>query len=1384
MLQTINRVFSQSTSFKRRAKGDHETTGDNSPLSGKDVPSGPSDQRPDSPLRLGSPSIAALGESTLKKVVKRSFYSDASGGGEPLVDGRGGTGKEVPTEMLAFEIGSIMRRMLEIFDSMSEKMLSSLRANLQAPGVVTLISSDLRVLWGLAGYEKHQELRSVACRVAVLGRKCRESRLHRLERLFARLDSTDADYKMFSASSAEGEVLLRFMREQAEATSELKNEMESIQELHSRIQEYGEWNSLQEMVTQGKLVEKLQGHCLWAFHLDYLVQLLIIAACYVRKKIFASFGHGMCPPRIREACLGEAGLALHYANVVVLLERIIQQPDEVLGPTRDELYEMLPRNIQYLLRVQLQDDLNFQADGRVEANLKRGLLLLPTMAHNTITWHSLHTPGSVLDSNETVFQVQTFYFANLQAVNATLVDVLLGLCRICGVESAIGCVSTQIPASLDYSQLVADKVAEADRHFRKACGMDGRDEDWFGGEVTKVHDDSCRSRLGHAPPPAGAETAAGLVGVQAQVAKVLGDSSQTKRPHTPAPTAATVSATAIAANAAAAAAAAAAGSASGAAAAACDAGACSAYDGKGDRSTDTIYGAGTGTSMVTSMGAGMAMDKSSSTGSAGGGAGGTSDGTGSTGFMTPPESPASAIAQPPPIPASRSDGGGAERGHAGRREGRRGGRREGEEWKRSPEGVSGDKGGRGEGLGETGQGDGSRAAGGRAKSSQGVASSSGKARGRSKAQQQQQQQKELPRAHTSPAVETTAVAVGGERGNGDTYGGGSTVTSASTGSSAAGSPSRAPSRPSSGRPSRSRPSSSRFKGTDATAAAGAGAGAGVGAGGAGASGGGGGASDSTSSPSRLPTPPPPATYSRPRIPSSRSDSSCLAQQGSAGQRGKSSSIRKCSSSSPQADRLVVATCTSSSPGRPSPSQASSGRASPGQASACFSPQSGPFLSPAGTPSPADSPRSSPHSSGQGRGEARGTAGEGLGEGERTREGLRGRERERECQGQEGMDESKGRSRRRGSSGCNGSKRQGECAGSDKGQSSSSRSTKSSSINRRSTKEGSSSRQSSTSSSAGANPKPVPPSSSAVSSSSSASIPPSSSAASSVARQVSTDSFLSTDSDPRSSSSSFPSSLPSSTLSSHSSALSSLPSSIPSIPSSVSSSSSRSWGSQRWGFGKSKSVRVSTAPSTPSRPSTPAQPSTPPPNGLSSCDVVTSDINYCNSDTSPTGAGGDAAAAAGGFDGSLLLSPSLLETRRLRKAMQGGAIVGCFTGGGAAAAVDSESEAEGGRRGGGGGGSRPGTAGSRSRGSGERVSGERVGGSAGGGSVGGGRRSKLLGGSSRESASGDGGGKVGGSGGGSTGSAPRRTKHFYSQPMPPRVQWNEQMGIVVGADGTM
>ncbi|GJP76677.1 hypothetical protein CLOP_g7121 [Closterium sp. NIES-67] len=190
-----------------------------------------------SPLRLGSPSLIGLGDGQLKKMVKRmfppnpgggfkGFWGVGGGGGGSLGSGGGGGGGgggSVKTEVLAFEIGSVMRRSLEIYDSMGEKTLASLRSNLQAPGVVTLVSSDLRLLWNLAGVEKLLELQRVAARVAVLGRKWPQCTLHTLGDLFPLLHCPDSDLST------------------------------------SPIQEYGEWNKLQDMVAQGKSVEKL--HC-------------------------------------------------------------------------------------------------------------------------------------------------------------------------------------------------------------------------------------------------------------------------------------------------------------------------------------------------------------------------------------------------------------------------------------------------------------------------------------------------------------------------------------------------------------------------------------------------------------------------------------------------------------------------------------------------------------------------------------------------------------------------------------------------------------------------------------------------------------------------------------------------------------------------------------------------------------------------------------------------------------------------------------------------------------------------------------------------------------------------------------------------------------------
>ena len=127
MYKTINKVFSSGGG---KGKGDRpsfrsSSASDRSSGGGFFAAAAASVERNSESPRVGSPSA---GEGTLKKLVRKLFPDDAVA---VLGASKVPKGKVVRAEMLAFEISSIMRRMLEIYDSMSETMLASLRSNLQ-----------------------------------------------------------------------------------------------------------------------------------------------------------------------------------------------------------------------------------------------------------------------------------------------------------------------------------------------------------------------------------------------------------------------------------------------------------------------------------------------------------------------------------------------------------------------------------------------------------------------------------------------------------------------------------------------------------------------------------------------------------------------------------------------------------------------------------------------------------------------------------------------------------------------------------------------------------------------------------------------------------------------------------------------------------------------------------------------------------------------------------------------------------------------------------------------------------------------------------------------------------------------------------------------------
>ncbi|XP_014495200.1 uncharacterized protein LOC106757125 [Vigna radiata var. radiata] len=142
--------------------------------------------------------------------------------------------------------------------------------------------------------------------------------------------------------------------------------------------------------------------------------------------------------------LGDAALALHYANMIVLIERMVTSPHLVDLATRDDLYSMLPTTVRTAVRAKLKSksssnhhDANLAAEWSML--LAQMLEWLAPLAHNMINWHSVRNfekENSIFSAN--VLLVQTLYFANQARTEAAIVDLLVGLNYVCRIDTKVG----------------------------------------------------------------------------------------------------------------------------------------------------------------------------------------------------------------------------------------------------------------------------------------------------------------------------------------------------------------------------------------------------------------------------------------------------------------------------------------------------------------------------------------------------------------------------------------------------------------------------------------------------------------------------------------------------------------------------------------------------------------------------------------------------------------------------------------------------------------------------------------------------------------------------------------------------------------------------------
>lgn len=134
--------------------------------------------------------------------------------------------------------------------------------------------------------------------------------------------------------------------------------------------------------------------------------------------------------------LGAAALALHYANVIIVIERLVAAPHLIGHDAREDLYNMLPASVRDSLRTRLKPYAKSLTSSIYDTVLAgewteamSGILeWLAPLAHNMIRWQSERSfEHQNLVSRTNVLLVQTLYFADQEKIEATITELLVGL---------------------------------------------------------------------------------------------------------------------------------------------------------------------------------------------------------------------------------------------------------------------------------------------------------------------------------------------------------------------------------------------------------------------------------------------------------------------------------------------------------------------------------------------------------------------------------------------------------------------------------------------------------------------------------------------------------------------------------------------------------------------------------------------------------------------------------------------------------------------------------------------------------------------------------------------------------------------------------------------
>ncbi|KAH1048911.1 hypothetical protein GLYMA_08G004300v4 [Glycine max] len=363
--------------------------------------------------------------------------------------------------ILAFEVANTIVKGFSLMESLSTKNIKHLKEEvLQLEAVQDLVSKDTDELLKIVGADKRDELKVFSDEVIRFGNRSKDPQWHNLDRYF---EKVSRELNSQRQSKEEAELLMQQLMTMVQFTAELYHELHALDRFaqdyqHKREEDDNSGDGLSilraELKSQKKQVKHLKKKSLWSRSLEEIMEKLVEIVHFLHLEINNAFGTADDhKPLIRTISnrqkLGPAGLALHYANIVLQIDTLVARSSSMPANTRDALYQSLPPNIKLALRSKLPSFhvVKELTISDIKQEMEKTLHWLVPIATNTAKAHhgfgwvgEWASTGSELNKKTMkadVLRIETLHHADKDKVENYILELLLWLHRL-AVKSKAG----------------------------------------------------------------------------------------------------------------------------------------------------------------------------------------------------------------------------------------------------------------------------------------------------------------------------------------------------------------------------------------------------------------------------------------------------------------------------------------------------------------------------------------------------------------------------------------------------------------------------------------------------------------------------------------------------------------------------------------------------------------------------------------------------------------------------------------------------------------------------------------------------------------------------------------------------------------------------------